>query len=90
MTIEENAVAGGAGSAVVEALATRGIGMPVLQLGLPDAYIDQGDPASQLAHCGLDAKGIAASIATRFGSPSGQSEEAGVAGAGDRRVAVRQ
>jgi 1-deoxy-D-xylulose-5-phosphate synthase len=67
VTIEENAVAGGAGSAVAEALAARGIAVSLLHLGLPDVFIDHGDPVSQLAHCGLDAKGIAASIAARYG-----------------------
>ena len=90
VTIEENVVAGGAGSAVAEALAARGIAVPLLQLGLPDAFIDQGDPASQLAHCGLDAKGIAASIAARFGQPSGQSEDVDVAQPAIVRPAVRQ
>jgi 1-deoxy-D-xylulose-5-phosphate synthase len=79
VTVEENVVAGGAGSAVAEALAARGIAVPLLQLGLPDAFIDQGDPALQLAHCGLDAKSIAASIAARFGQPSGQPGDLGLA-----------
>jgi len=67
VTIEENVVAGGAGSAVAEALAERGIVVPLLHLGLPDAFIEHGDPALLLAQCGLDAKGIAASIVERFG-----------------------
>jgi 1-deoxy-D-xylulose-5-phosphate synthase len=68
VTIEENVVAGGAGSAVAEALAAQGIIVPLLHIGLPDKFIDQGDPASQLAYCGLDAKGIGAAILRRFGS----------------------
>jgi deoxyxylulose-5-phosphate synthase len=40
----------------------------MLHLGLPDEFIDHGDPALQLAHVGLDAKGIAASILARFGT----------------------
>jgi 1-deoxy-D-xylulose-5-phosphate synthase len=68
VTVEENVVAGGAGSAVAEALAERNIVVPLLHLGLPDAFIDHGDPVAQLAHCGLDAKGIAASILARFGA----------------------
>jgi 1-deoxy-D-xylulose-5-phosphate synthase len=68
VTVEENVVAGGAGSAVAEALAEKGLVMPLLQLGLPDEFIDHGDPALQLAYCGLDAKGIAASIVERFGA----------------------
>src|SRR6185295_6175646 len=67
VTIEENVIAGGAGSAVAEALASAGIVVPVLQLGLPDAFVDHGDPAKLLAECGLDAPGIAASVNARFG-----------------------
>jgi 1-deoxy-D-xylulose-5-phosphate synthase len=67
VTVEENVVAGGAGSGVAEALAAEGIDVPVLHLGLPDAFPDHGDPAFLLARCGLDGKGIAASIARRFG-----------------------
>ena len=67
VTLEENVVAGGAGSAVAEVLADKGELVPLLQLGLPDEFIDQGDTALQLAHCGLDAKGIVASIVERFG-----------------------
>jgi 1-deoxy-D-xylulose-5-phosphate synthase len=67
VTIEENVIAGGAGSAVAEALAERGIVVPLLHLGLPDAFVEHGDPALLIAQCGLDAKGIAASIVERFG-----------------------
>jgi len=67
VTIEENVVSGGAGSAVGEALAAEGIVIPLLHLGLPDAFIDHGDPAQLLADCGLDADGIAASVKARFG-----------------------
>lgn len=66
VTVEENVVAGGAGSACVEALEEMGISVPVLQLGLPDCYIEHGDPARLLAGCGLDADGIAAAIAARL------------------------
>jgi 1-deoxy-D-xylulose-5-phosphate synthase len=66
VTVEEGVVAGGAGSGVAEALAARGIVVPILHLGLPDAVIDHGDPAFLLSHVGLDAKGIAASIRARF------------------------
>ncbi|QDQ27846.1 1-deoxy-D-xylulose-5-phosphate synthase [Chitinimonas arctica] len=60
VTVEENAVMGGAGSAVIEALHAAGVLKPVLQLGLPDRYVDHGDPALLLAECGLDAAGIEA------------------------------
>jgi len=66
VTVEENVVAGGAGSAVAEALAAAGATVPILHLGLPDRTIDHGDPAYLLAHVGLDAKGIAGSIQARF------------------------
>jgi 1-deoxy-D-xylulose-5-phosphate synthase len=66
VTVEENVVAGGAGSAVAEMLAVADVAMPILHIGLPDAFPDHGDPAVILAHVGLDAKGIAASIRARF------------------------
>jgi 1-deoxy-D-xylulose-5-phosphate synthase len=67
VTVEEGCVMGGAGAAVAEALAEAGIVKPILHLGLPDKFIDQGDCAQLLASCGLDAQGIAASIRQRFG-----------------------
>jgi len=67
VTVEEGSIMGGAGSAVLEALAAAGIEMPVLQLGLPDRFIDHGDPAFLLAQCGLDAAGIERSVRERFG-----------------------
>lgn len=66
VTIEENAVQGGAGSAVTELLHAGGITLPVVQLGLPDTYIDHGDQTQMLADCGLSADGIAAAIAERL------------------------
>jgi 1-deoxy-D-xylulose-5-phosphate synthase len=66
VTVEENAAMGGAGSACLQALAVAGIGKPVLVLGLPDRFIDHGDPAQLLAECGLTADGIAAAIRQRF------------------------
>jgi 1-deoxy-D-xylulose-5-phosphate synthase len=68
VTVEEGCVMGGAGSAVAEALASEGIVKPVLHLGLPDKFIDHGDPGLLLASVGLDAKGIAAAIRERFGA----------------------
>jgi 1-deoxy-D-xylulose-5-phosphate synthase len=66
VTVEENVVAGGAGSGVAEFLASEGIVVPILHLGLPDRFVEHGDPALLLAHVGLDAKGIVASIKTHF------------------------
>jgi 1-deoxy-D-xylulose-5-phosphate synthase len=62
VTIEEGSLMGGAGSACLEALAAQQVMVPVAQLGLPDLFTDHGDQAQQLAACGLDAAGIAASI----------------------------
>ena len=67
VTVEEGAIMGGAGTAVAEALAEAGIVKPMLHLGLPDKFIDHGDPANLLAQCGLDGAGITASIRQRFG-----------------------
>ncbi len=68
VTVEEGCIMGGAGSAVLEALAAAGIDIPVLQLGLPDAFVEHGDPARLLALCGLDADGIEQSVRKRFGA----------------------
>ena len=68
VTVEEGCLMGGAGSAVLEALAAARIMVPVLILGLPDEFIEHGDPAKLLAMCGLDAAGIEQSILKRFGS----------------------
>lgn len=62
VTVEENTVMGGAGSAVTESLNSQRIGAQVLQLGLPDIFIDQGDPAQMLADCGLDKNGLIKSV----------------------------
>lgn len=66
VTVEEGCVMGGAGSACLEALAAAGVATPVLQLGLPDRFVDHGDHAALLAQCGLNADGILASIRERF------------------------
>jgi len=65
VTVEENVVAGGAGSAVLEALERHAVSPSVLQLGLPDRFIDQGDPAVLLKHAGLDAEGIVSAVRGR-------------------------
>jgi len=62
VTVEENTIQGGAGSAVLEVLEKYQIPKKVLQLGLPDTFIDHGDPAKLLKQCGLDSDGIHASI----------------------------
>jgi len=67
VTVEEGCIMGGAGSAVAEALAEAGVVRPLLQLGLPDRFIDHGDAPQLLAQCGLDGAGIAASVRQRLG-----------------------
>ena len=66
VTVEEGAVMGGAGSAVAEALNAAGVTVPLLHLGLADEFIEHGDPAHLLSLQGLDAAGIAQSVAARF------------------------
>ena len=68
VTVEEGATMGGAGSAVGEALAAAGVLKPLLSLGLPDTFIEHGDPARLLVLQGLDAAGILNSIRNRLGA----------------------
>jgi len=79
VTVEDGCLMGGAGSAVLEALQELHIDVPVLQLGLPDVFIEHGDPAKLMAMQGLDAAGIERSIRERFALPeaaAGQSAAA--------------
>jgi 1-deoxy-D-xylulose-5-phosphate synthase len=62
VTIEENATQGGAGSAVGELLSAEGLQLPLLQLGIPDRFIEHGSRDSCLAAAGLDSAGLAASV----------------------------
>lgn len=66
VTLEDGAVQGGAGSAVLEVLAESKIKSQVLTIGIPDRYIDHASPAEQYADCGLDAEGILASVKQRL------------------------
>ena len=66
VTLEENVVAGGAGSAVNELLATEGVQIEVLNLGLPDAFVEHGTPAELIRDCGLNAEGIERAIRARL------------------------
>ena len=66
VTVEEGCLMGGAGAAVLEALQAEGLNLPVLTLGLPDSFIEHGDPARLLAAEGLDAAGIERSVRGRF------------------------
>ena len=66
VTIEENVVAGGAGAAVGELLAARGIERSLLHLGIPDRFIAHGNKNDQLLACGLDEGGILRAISARL------------------------
>jgi 1-deoxy-D-xylulose-5-phosphate synthase len=66
VTLEDNVVRGGAGSAVAECLARQDIAAHLLHLGLPDQFIDHGDQTQQLAQAGLDRDGILKSIEQRL------------------------
>ncbi|MFP8834210.1 1-deoxy-D-xylulose-5-phosphate synthase [Hydrogenophaga sp. XSHU_21] len=67
VTVEEGCVMGGAGSAVMEALQAEGFTLPVLTLGLPDVFIEHGEPGKLLSMQGLDAAGIERTVRGRFG-----------------------
>jgi len=62
VTLEENALPGGFGAAVLECLAEQGIKVPVLRLGLPDRFIEQGSQGELRQRCGLDASGVAQQV----------------------------
>ncbi len=66
VTLEEGCIAGGAGSAVAEFLNEQGIHVPVMQLGIPDEYVEAASHKQQLAECGLDAGGIRQSVIKRM------------------------
>nr|WP_314877098.1 1-deoxy-D-xylulose-5-phosphate synthase [uncultured Pseudomonas sp.] len=66
VTIEENAIMGGAGAAVGEFLSREAVLKQLLHLGLPDTYVEHAKPAQMLAECGLDAAGIEASVRARM------------------------
>jgi len=77
VTVEENVISGGAGSAVNECLAAHGMSIPVINLGLPDRFIEQGTHGELLSLCGLDAEGIQNSIETYFANKSGDTVSSG-------------
>jgi len=70
VTLEENVLQGGFGSAVLELLADEGITARVLRLGLPDKFIEQGSQSELRALYGLDAQGISQAILEYFGTPT--------------------
>lgn len=66
VTVEDNALPGGAGAAVVEWFAREGIDVPVLMLGLPDTFLEHASREELLTECGLDVAGIKAAILKRW------------------------
>jgi 1-deoxy-D-xylulose-5-phosphate synthase len=76
VTLEDNVVAGGAGSGIAELLADEGIAMPVLHLGLPDEFQHHASREQLLAEAGLDAAGIRAAIAHRWAGVIGPARAA--------------
>ncbi|MDO9237815.1 MAG: 1-deoxy-D-xylulose-5-phosphate synthase [Aquabacterium sp.] len=66
VTLEEGCIQGGAGAAVAEALAAAGLSVPLMMLGLPDQFVEHGEPAKLLSLCGLDAAGIELAVRTRL------------------------
>lgn len=67
VTLEDNAIEGGAGSAVLECLAANALAKSVLQLGIPDRYIEHGTQDQQYTDCGIDAAGIVLAVRARLG-----------------------
>jgi 1-deoxy-D-xylulose-5-phosphate synthase len=63
VTLEENVIAGGAGSAVNECLAAHGLPLSVRNLGLPDCFVEHGEHNEQLADCGLHVEGVLQALA---------------------------
>jgi len=79
VTIEENAIAGGAGSAVNEWLSAHHYLIPTLNLGLPDRFVEHGDPQQLLADCGLDTKGIETAVKQKLQIVKGDSQQRKIA-----------
>jgi 1-deoxy-D-xylulose-5-phosphate synthase len=75
VTLEENAVAGGAGSAVGEALQAAGIALPMLQIGIPDRFIEHGSREDCLVAAGLDAAAIRTRIASFWKAQGGPAQK---------------
>ncbi|MGH8029242.1 MAG: 1-deoxy-D-xylulose-5-phosphate synthase [Arenimonas sp.] len=80
VTIEDNAVAGGAGSAIAELLAAEGVVVPILHLGLPDSFLEHASREALLAEAGIDAAGIRAAVLRRFTQLRGPGEARTAAG----------
>ena len=77
VTLEDNAIAGGAGSGVAELLAAHGVLAPILHLGLPDVYLEHGSRDEVMAMAGLDLASLRRAILTRFPQPDRAIANAG-------------
>ena len=77
VTLEDNAVAGGAGSAVAECLSAHAVTLPILHIGLPDVYLEHGSREEVLSMAGLDLPGIRRAILARFPQLTGVAANAG-------------
>jgi 1-deoxy-D-xylulose-5-phosphate synthase len=66
VTLEENALAGGAGTAVAACLHEAGLSTPLISLGIPDAFIPHGSADALLRSCGLDSSGIIRAVRSRL------------------------
>ena len=73
--MEENAIAGGAGSAVAEFLSDSGLQIPLLQLGFSDEFVDHNSQKRQLSEQGLDASGIETAITQRLALLQSSSQD---------------
>jgi 1-deoxy-D-xylulose-5-phosphate synthase len=73
VTVEENAVAGGAGSGISECLAAHGVTVALHHLGLPDRFVEHGEHSALLRQCGLDARGIETTITNLLNQANAQT-----------------
>jgi 1-deoxy-D-xylulose-5-phosphate synthase len=80
ITIEENAIIGGAGSGVGELLASQGVQLPLLHIGIPDRFVEHGSRDTCLAAAGLDLAGLSDSV-DRWWTPQTQERLRSIRGA---------
>jgi 1-deoxy-D-xylulose-5-phosphate synthase len=88
VTVEDNALAGGAGSAVAECLAASGLCVPLLQLGLPDRFLEHGSREQSLQEAGLDLQSMLNAIRLRLAGLSGSKREPGLRARGSRQSSL--
>jgi 1-deoxy-D-xylulose-5-phosphate synthase len=81
ITIEENAISGGAGSGVGELLTAAGLQLPMLHIGIPDRFIEHGTRDTCLARAGLDLAGLTAQVEQWWAPLQSQARKRSVSGA---------